>query len=175
MREPVTTDEQMIDALILSLVAADRQATDAELDRIVAHVARAPFSTRPVRTTRWLRERLAQAGITIEQTRLPSVEVHLLKRIHLERQWPVGTTADNYLAGLHRAVEHPAAQVWTYRYYAEPYVGVLAPSHLQDVPSPQPYIFVAYNPRYGTITTGYQASKPENIFTDEFEQVRRQR
>jgi len=43
------------------------------------------------------------------------------------------------------------------------------------VPSPQPYIFMAYNPRYGAITTGYQASGLENIFTDEFEQLRKQR
>jgi hypothetical protein len=34
---------------------------------------------------------------------------------------------------------------------------------------------VTYNPRYGTIITGYQVSGPEKIFEHGFEQVRRQR
>jgi len=164
-----------VDALILSLIAAERQASEDELRRIRAHVAMAPFASRLVRVTRWLRERLAQRDIALTESRLPSVEVHLLKRIYVERQWPVGTTTSDYLADLHHAVQHPDVEMWTYRYYGEPMIGFLAPSHRQDVPSPRPFIFVAYNPRYGTIITGYQASGPETVFTEGIEQLRKQR
>jgi hypothetical protein len=122
--------------LILSLIAAGRQATDDELQCIVAHIACAPFSTRMVCTTRWLREQLAQQDIIVE-SQVPSVQVHLLKRVYIERQWPVGTTTENYLNDLHQAVKRHATRIWTYRYYAEPYIGILAPSHRQDAPSPE--------------------------------------
>jgi hypothetical protein len=167
-------DRPSVDALILSLIAAGRQATDDELQRIVVHIACAPFTTRLVRTTRWLREQLAQQDIIVE-SQVPSVQVHLLKRVYIERQWPIGTTTADYLDDLHQAVKRHAVRIWTYRYYAEPYIAILAPSHRQDAPSPQPFIFVAYNPRYGVITTGYQASGPEAIFTTGFEQMRQQR
>ncbi|MFB0545626.1 MAG: hypothetical protein ACETWB_01830 [Anaerolineae bacterium] len=163
------------DTLILALIASNRQASDEELRRIVAHLARAPFASRPVRVTRWLREQSAQRDKILTETKLPSVEIHLLKRVYIDQQWPLGTTALTYLADLHQAVQHPEAEIWTYRYYEEPMVGVLAPSHVRNVPNPQPFIYVAYNPRFGTIVTGYQTSGPEAIFTIGFEQIRKQR
>ena len=173
--QPATTEDTSVDALILTLITTNRQATESELQRIIAHLARAPFASRPVCVTRWLREQLAAQGIIVTQARLPSVEVHLLKRIYIERQWPPDTTTDKYLVDLYQAMRHPAACIWTYRYYGEPMLGALSPSHLQNVASPQPFIFVAYNPRYGAIITGYQASGPEAIFTGGFEQVQKQR
>ncbi len=92
--------ELSIDALILSLIAADRQATDDELAQIIAYAASAPFSTRPVRVTRRLRERLAEKGIALEADRLPSVQVHLLKRVYVEGQWPANATTTSYLSDL---------------------------------------------------------------------------
>jgi hypothetical protein len=168
------TEDTAVDALILALIATDRQADESEMQRIVTHLARAPFASRPVRVTRWMREQLTAQGISVND-RLPAIETHLLKRVYLDRQWPIGATVEEYLADLHRAISHPAAQIWTYRYYGEPMIGFLSPSHVQTVPSPQPFIFVAYNPRYGLIITGYQASGPDTIFTDGFEQARKQR
>ena len=170
-----TAEDMSVDALILSLIAASRQASEDELQRIVTHLAQASFAPRLVRLTRWLRDQLATRGVALQGDKVSAVEAHLLKRIHLDRQWPPDATADDYLADLHRAMLHPAAQVWTYRYYGEPMIGFLSPSHMQNVPSPQPFIFVAYNPRYGAIVTGYQASGPDAIFIDGFEQVRKQR
>jgi len=42
---------------------------------------------------------------------------------------------------------------------------------------PQDFVvhFVAYSADHGTITTGFQASGPETIFTDAVAQLRRQR
>ena len=66
-------------------------------------------------------------------------------------------------AGL-EAVQHPEVAIWTYRYFGRPYVGFLAPSHVRFVPLPLPYIYVAYDPQYGTVTTGYQASGYGAVF-----------
>lgn len=152
------------DALIVELVESGRQATDGELSHIVAHVAQASFASRPVRISPRLRDELAVILGKPVDRRLPSIEFHLLKRIHLEQQWPVGTTAKQYLTDLHLAVRHPAARIWTYKYRAEPMVGFLAPSQVQNAPKPEAFVFVAYNARYGAITTGFQASGPSAIF-----------
>lgn len=159
------------DAIILDLIATGRQATADELEAIIAHVAQAPFATYLAGVPRQLRNDLTQMGITITATRLPSVEQHLLKRVYVERQWPTGTTVAQYVLDLHQAVAHPDVQIWTYRLAGHSYAGFLAPSHIQNVPKPEPYIFVAYNPAFGTITTGHQASGPTAVFAPHFSSI----
>ena len=99
--------------LILTLIETNRQATDEEMQQIIGHVAQAPFSSRPLKMNRWLRQELADRGFQGPSERLPSVEIHVLKRIHLDRQWPPGTTVAQCVADLHQAIQHPAMQVWT--------------------------------------------------------------
>lgn len=165
-----------IDALIIEeLIESGRLATDEELSQIVARVAQAPFASRPVRISPRLRDAFAVALGKPVPRRLPSIEFHLLKRIHLEQQWPVGTTARQYVADLHLAVRHPAARIWTFAYRTEPMVGFLAPSHIQNAPRPEAFIFVTYNARYGAITTGFQASGPGTIFGKEHQGLRQHR
>ena len=80
-----------IDQLIITLVEAGRQASEEELDRIIEHVARAPFATHPVRISRWLREELRKHQLHVTQARMPSLELHLLSEFtsidsgHLKR------------------------------------------------------------------------------------------
>ncbi|MBL7184431.1 MAG: hypothetical protein ISS50_08280 [Anaerolineae bacterium] len=163
-----------IDALIVELIESGRRATEEELSQIVAHVAQAPFASRPVRPPGWLREALARLGITMP-ARVPAGEAHLLKRVYYDQQWPVGTTTDRFVADLRLAIRHPDACVWTYEYFGEPCVGLLAPSHIRGTPGAKPYIFVAYSARYGTLTTGYQASGPETIFNEKHQQLTQHR
>ena len=164
-----------IDALIVELIESSRRATEDELSQIVAHVAQAPFALRPVRISPRLRDEFAAVWGKSVARQLPSVEFHLLKRIHLERQWPVGTTARQYVTDLHLAVRHPAARIWTYEYRTEPMVGFLAPSQVQNAPQPEAFVFVAYNARYGVITTGFQASGPNAIFGKEHQRLMQHR
>jgi len=164
-----------IDTLIVELIESGRRATEDELSQIVAHVAQAPFASRLVRISPRLRDEFA-AGLGKPVVRqLPSIEFHLLKRIYLERQWPVGTTARQYVTDLHLAVRHPAARIWTYEYRAEPMVGFLAPSQVQNAPKPEAFVFVAYNAHYRAITTGFQASGPSAIFGKEQQRLMRHR
>ena len=164
-----------VDALIAGLVEECRRATDAEVRRIVEHVGQAPFASRPVRVDRRLWG-LTYGGQRLgRESRLPSLEAHLLKRVYVERQWPEGTTAEQYVADLHRAVRHPQAELWTYRYRGRPFAAFFAPSHVQADPCPEKLIFVAYDAGYGTITTGFQANSPWTVFVGEFNGLRRLR
>ncbi len=160
-----------IDLLIQTLILDNRRATDIETQQIITYVAQRPFASYPTRLTRWLRQELMTHGINISQDKQPSVEIHLLKRIYFDGQWSIGTTAEQFEADLHQSVQHPAVQIWTYRRLGEHYVGFLAPSHVHDAPHLKPFIFVAYSADYGTITTGFQASGANTIFTDAFEQL----
>lgn len=158
-----------IPVLIHTLIDSNRQATVEELRQIVAHVADAPFSSRPLKINRWLRQELEARDLDMPSEKLPSVEIHLLKRIHLDRQWPVDTTAEQFTADLHQAVQHPDVRIWTYRWLGEAFAGFLAPSHVKNVPNPEAFIFVAYSADYDVIKTGFQASGPDTVFTDAVE------
>lgn len=146
-----------IDTIIIDLVSTGRQASDGELRSLIAHVAQTPFATYLSKVPGRVRRPLTQLGQRIPP-RMPSVEWHLLERVYVDQQWPVGTTVLQYLTDLHNAVQHPAIQVWTYRYFGIPCAGFLAPSHIQQVPKPEAYIFVTYNSQFSVIVTGYQAS-----------------
>lgn len=159
------------DDLIRDLIKTNRLASETELNQIVQHVSQRPVSTRLIKINRWLRHELAVRGVQISSERLPSIELHLLKRIYFDGQWPSHTTSVQYEADLHRSVLHPSVQVWTYLRLREHCVGFLAPSHIQSAPNPEPFIFVAYSADFGTIKTGYQASSSEAVFSDAFEQL----
>ena len=159
------------DQLVHSLINTGRQATADELRQIIEHVAQAPLASRLLKINRWLRRTLERKGISIPRERLSAGELHLLKRIRLDRQWPPDISVEQFVADLHQAVRHPDVQVWTYRWLGGSFAGFLAPSHVQDVSSPEEFIFVAYSADHGTIKTGFQASSPEAIFTDEFENL----
>lgn len=60
--------------------------------------------------TLWLRQELEMKGISIPVTKLPSAQIHLLKRIYYDGQWPVGTTIEQFEADLHIVVQHAAVQ-----------------------------------------------------------------
>ena len=38
-----------------------------------------------------------------------------------------------------------------------------------------PWLFVIYRPRFGAIVSGFQASGPEAVFSDEFDRLRKHR
>jgi len=163
-----------VDALITELIESGRQATEDELSQIVAHVARAPLASHLIRPPGWLREELARLGVTMP-ARVPAGETHLLKRIYYDQQWPIGTAIDQFVADLRLAIRHRDASVWTYEYFGEPCVGLLAPSHIRVTPGAKPYIFVVYSARYETLTTGYQATGPETVFNDKHQRLTQHR
>lgn len=163
------------DSLIRMLILEQRQATVQEIAQIIDHVAHQPVSVFPLKINLWLRQEFEAIGVQVPLGKLPSAQIHLLKRIYYDGQWSPDTTITQFEIDLHKAVQHPAVQLWTYRWLGEHFVGFLAPSHVRHVPHPQQFIFVAYVADYGTIKTGFQTSGTDTIFTDEFEHLVRQR
>jgi hypothetical protein len=162
-----------IDQLIKKLIANHKLANGLELQKIITHVAQAPFSSRLVKINRWLRRELSSRGVEVPRGKQPSIEVHLLKRIYFDGQWLPHTTVTQFTNDLHLAVQHSNVQIWTYRWLGESFAGFLSPSHVQNVPNPEAFIFVAYSADYSTIKTGFQASSAEAIFTEAFEDLTR--
>ena len=160
---------------LFTLITGQRQATHEEILQIIAQVARRPIATYPVKMTFWLRQEFEMKGVSVPNTKLSSAQIHLMKRIHYDGQWPVDTTVAQFEADLHIAVQHPAVQIWTYRWANEHFAAFMAPSHVRNVQEPEDFIFVAYSADYGTIKTGFQASGVHTIFTDEFEHLVRHR
>lgn len=162
-----------IDRLILTLIDTQQQASASELTVILDHVAQAPFAMYLARIPNQLRQLFAEKGIHLP-AKLSSLEIHYLKRVAEEEQWPKDTTPAQYVADLQQAIHHPQVQVWFYRYYGQPFAGFLSPSHVPISKGAQAYLFVVYSPLYGTITTGYQASSVRTIFTDGYTDLKRQ-
>jgi hypothetical protein len=163
-----------VDELIIELVESGRKATEEELARIVKQVAQAPLASRTIRPPRWWREALIRRG-EAAPTRVSAAEFHLRRRIDVEEQWPAGTTLAQYESDLRRVCVHLSARVWTYEYFSEPCVGILAPSHVQGPPGARPFLFVAYSALYGRLSTGYQARGPEAIFDESYQNLTQHR
>jgi hypothetical protein len=163
-----------IDTLILDCIDHGRQASSEELALIVAHVTQAPFASYQTKVPTQLRQLLTGKGFQLP-AKLSSLEIHWLKRVNEEEQWSKETTPPQYVADLQQAVRHPDVQLWFYRYYGHPFAGFLSPSHVRGAKGIEAYIFVAYSPIHGTITTGYQASSIHTIFTDGYTDLKQQR
>ena len=161
--------------LIIDLFDKPRPLVGAEIQQLIAHVVSTPFSSRTLKINQWLHTELQRRDVNIQSLTMPSIELHLLKRIYFDQQWPSGTTATQYLHDLQQAVRHPGCQIWTYRWIGEAFVGFFAPSHIQHVPKPESLIFIAYSATYDRIKTGYQVTGTDAVFTDEFAQLTRQR
>lgn len=155
----------MANEIIFQLCITGRKATPEEITTIITHVAQAPFATYLTRVPERLREALAVYGIQLSGKQ-SSVEQHVLKRVYVEKQWPIGTSQERYVTDLHQAILHPSVKLWTYHYYYRPYAGFMAPSHVFDAPKPLPQIYVVYDPAFGVITTGYQAASTETVFDE---------
>jgi hypothetical protein len=151
----------MADALIRALLATERAATTAELAEILAHVAAAPFDP-TVRRVPLKHRGLVYQG-SVLGARAASLDYHLVKRVLVERQWAIGTTAAEYLADLGQAVVWPGARILVYDRAGEPFAAVgcatnvVLPS-IRRGPETLPLMLVVYSARDGVIRTGYQFS-----------------
>ena len=153
-----------IDRLIRDLIRTGRPASDDEVALIVERMATAPFSPGLNRVP------LPQRGTVFEgqvlSARESSLRYHLFKRVVLEGQWASGTTAEQYLADLRRAIRTPSARLAVYRRGGEdiaasvtPTMDVLGPARVGT--APQANILVIHSATRGIIRSGYQFSALE--------------
>ncbi|MCL4518144.1 MAG: hypothetical protein M1587_03000, partial [Thaumarchaeota archaeon] len=157
--------QQEPNRLIREFLDPKRMPTKEEIRKILDHVARAPFSTRPVKVEDEL------VGKTFLGRELrgkeSSIIAHLAKRVLLEEQWSGSTTPDQYLDDLHGAIRDPDLRRVVYRGKdGIVNVGFLAPNKLLPEKlgkNSRPYIWVIYAADHGTIRSGYQVSGVEAI------------
>lgn len=149
------------DLLIRALVARRRQATAAEVTRIVERMATAPLESRARRVP--LPERGARYLGYILGARSDSLTYHLVKRVALEEQWADGTTAAQYLEDLRRAIRSPSAQLVVFARRGGCLAATITP--LEDAvpverwgPQVQPLIMTVFSADRGIIISGYGIS-----------------
>lgn len=149
------------DRLIRELIQTARAATPDEIERIIERVATAPFDTRIVRV------RVAARGVRYRgQTlgaRADSLTFHLMKRVVLDRQWVDGTSADDYVDDLRRAVRDPVARITVYERHGGAVAATVTPTEQilppeRRGPVAQPHLAVFYSADRGIIVSGYQFS-----------------
>ena len=93
----------------------------------------------------------------------PPLHLHLAKRVVEEGQWAFGTTAEEYLHDLQRAVLHPAAQILVYARANGLVAATISPTD-DVVPIDRrgvnalPSLLVIYSARHGNVRTGYMFS-----------------
>jgi hypothetical protein len=151
--------------LIREWLNPKRMPTEAEIKRVLAHVARAPFSTRPVAVDKSIRGQVFQGRKLGD--REPSIIAHFAKRVLINRQWTGDVTPAEFVDHLHFAfLEQSAKRAVYVGHDQRTYFSVLAPN---TIPSDrlgsdsQPFLWVVYTADYGTIVTGYQVPGIEEI------------
>lgn len=149
------------DRLMWDLIAGGRSATADDVREIVERMATAPFNPQVVRVPT-LERGAGYLGHTLGR-REPSLVYHLTKRVTIEEQWATGTTAEQYMEDLRRAVRHAAARIMIYERRGEhlaatitPTAHILAPERVG--PDPLPDLLVVYSADRSIIVTGYQFS-----------------
>ena len=160
------SSQHPVDVLIRELIATRRAATAGEVAAIVARMASAPFDERAARV------RIAERGTTYLGHTLsadePRLIYHLIKRVVIEGQWSLGTTAADYLADLRLAIRIPTARLLVYERRGGTLTASIAPTsdvlgNARRGPNSLPYLLVVYSADRGAIITGYQFSNWESI------------
>lgn len=152
------------DDLIRELIAdPERLATAEEVAKILEHIARAPFNTRMIGVS----AELVGLEFLGEELRAQedSLTAHLAARVLRDKQWREGSTKEDFLSDVRRAVLHPNAALAVYETRRTNFAGIVAPNtvpvdrHGSDVGD---YIVVLYSADRGRIITAYQAEDENN-------------
>ena len=154
------------DQLIRDLIDTGRQATPDEITRIIERMAMAPFEPR-VRSVSPEDQGIAYQGHILGE-RESSLSYHLVKRVIADEQWAHGTTADEYVADLRRAVRAPSAHLTVYSERGGALAAALAPTAevvqvQRQGPRALTNVAVIYSADRGIIVTGYQFSTLDRI------------
>ena len=160
--------EHPIDRLIRNAVNDLRRVSEQELQPVIEHVATRPLDDRVAKVKKDIRK-LSGSWNGVEFSALSYLslaEIHLIERTIMDKQWPIDTTLEQYTQDLQQAVRN-AEQIYTYTFRGQPYIGFLAPNHVEGQNS-EPLLWVAYSAAYGVIRTGYQVTRIEEIFRSGF-------
>ena len=98
--------------LILEAATGARALSADEMQRVLEHVAQAGFFPAPNAKAGGRLAGLTWQGRTLMgRDRLPSAEVHYLRHVVARREWPIGTTLEDYLSSGREAVLDPTSGI----------------------------------------------------------------
>lgn len=146
-------------ALIRELIAfPERTSLAEETDRILEYVARAPFNTKIIDVSAEL-VGLRFLGREL-RAREDSLTAHMAARVLRDKQWHEGSTKEDFLSDVRRAVLHPDVALAVYETRQTNLAGVVAPNTVpvgRRGSDAGDYIVVLYSADRGRIIAAYQA------------------
>ena len=154
----------MVHLLISEIIQSNRVATDQEIDRIIKHMADAPFNDHLIPVPIELRDQV-YFGRRLG-TRADSLTVHVLARVLADRQWRAGTTPAEFCADVQSAILHPSARLIVYQRRSGYIAAILSENIVPTVRRGSrslPLLFVVYSLERGSIISAYQASDMNQI------------
>ncbi|MEW5957269.1 MAG: hypothetical protein AB1801_06075 [Chloroflexota bacterium] len=160
-----------MDTLITKLINQASRATARQLKQLTRRVAAAPFAEDLLEVDEPLWGGFWQGDVIAPGYRLPAVELALLRAVRLDDHWPAGTSVDQFLADLRRAILDPRAGVWTLVMAGQPCVVLAAGSEEGEAGSGERLITVVwYCAATGRLHAGYRAARGTVHFTGVIEQ-----
>jgi hypothetical protein len=148
------------DRLILEAATAPRDLDAAELALVLQHVARAGFDPDALER---VGGRLAgvpwQGRVLKGGDRLPPAEVHYLRHVVAQDEWPEGTTLAEYLQSMRAAILDRASGVFVSRFGGNWQIAVICPSRDLRGPGGHEWVMVEYRVTTGLWVTGFQPAQ----------------
>lgn len=146
-----------VERLIVEAATGVRRLTEDELQRVLAHVARAGFDPAPTARAGGRLAGLSWRGRTLKGAdRLTSAEVHYLRHVVAKAEWPRGTTFDEYLASVRAAIPDARNGVLTSKYQGAWQLAILCRSGNLRGPDGFDWILVDYRVGFGHWVTVFQ-------------------
>ena len=142
--------------LILEAGASGRELSADELRRVLEHVARAGFQVRTLAKASRLGGIVWGGRVLKGNDRLPSAEVHYLRHVVAEQEWPPGTTLAAYLQSIRDVILDPASGVLVSQLQGEWQLTVVRRSGPLRGPAGHEWVMVDYRVSISSWVTAYQ-------------------
>jgi len=155
------------DRLIVEAATGAHQLSADELRRALEHVAQSGF-TPAVDTPAGGR----LAGIVWQgralsgRDRLTSAEVHYLRHVVVQQEWPVGTTLGEYLGSIREVILDPNSGLFTSQLRGEWQLAIVRRSGAWRGAAGFPWLVVEYRVAIGHWVTAFQPRQDLALFTE---------
>ena len=135
-----------------------RDLAPEELAGVLRHVARAGFDPHALERARGnlVGAPRPDGGRVRTGDRLPPAEIHYLRHVVIQDEWPAGATLAGYVASIRAVIADPASGVLVSRFQGVWQLTVVRESRELRGPRGRDWVMVDYRLRTGHWTTAYQ-------------------
>lgn len=148
-------------SVLIEAAFAGRKLTAAEVQVIAEHVAAAGFDPGYLVPAGYELAGMPWRGRTLDAiTPLTRAEVHYLKHVRLQREWPIQTTLEGYQQGAAAVARSPESGILVSRYQGKETIGVIGPTPEEmRGPGGFPLTLIEYRVRTQYWSTAFQVAK----------------